>query len=244
VLHSGAKKSSVVLRRPDLVMLGALLAVVNPSSASRFVQIHEHLFLALYEETNAYKMAQHTLKTKYLVVPCLHIVEKYVYESFVPSPLQEIYKFDELANQTARRSSDLRLVFCAGLNSAVQTRVVFLLGCHLVVSLGMDPEQVFSIFHRVENFRSKECTGLLQGWWSLQCAKNMGWINFQDPFELEDGCLDGHADTIRMDEYVHYSRFLCIFSLFRLQPPQHLTLDWQPNQRRHPSPHPREGPPL
>ena len=173
------------------------------SNASNFVQIHEHLFLALYEETQATKMAQHALKSKYMVVPCLHIVEREIYNSFVPSPLEEIYKFDELANQTARRDSDLRLVFCAGLNSALQTRVIFLLGCHMLVSLGMDPEAVGTIFQRVEHIRNQEFQRLLEGWWSLRSAKDVGWINFQEPFQLED---DEDDETIRMDEYLHYCR--------------------------------------
>eukprot|EP00291_Cryptomonas_curvata_P020066 CAMPEP_0172165784 /NCGR_PEP_ID=MMETSP1050-20130122/8609_1 /TAXON_ID=233186 /ORGANISM="Cryptomonas curvata, Strain CCAP979/52" /LENGTH=284 /DNA_ID=CAMNT_0012836303 /DNA_START=22 /DNA_END=873 /DNA_ORIENTATION=+ len=174
--------------------------VMNSSSASSFVQIHEHLYLALYEETQATKMAQHTLKTKYLVVPCVNLVEIDVYENFVPSPLQEIYKFDELANQASRRNADLRLVFCAGLNPVVQARVIFLLGCHMVISLGMDPDMVYTIFQKAEYIRNKECNGLLEGWWSLQCAKNLGWINFQDPFQLDEG----GDEMIRMDEYLHY----------------------------------------
>jgi hypothetical protein len=183
-------------------MTGVPSAMVNTSSASSFVQLHEHLFLALYEETQATKMAQHTLKTKYLVVPCVHIVEIDGYDIFAPSPLQEIYKFDELANQTARRNADLRLVFCAGLNPALQARVIFLLGCHMIISLGMDPETVQSIFQKVDCIRNNECNGILEGWWSLQCAKNMGWIDFHDSFQLDDS----DDEAIRMDEYLHYSR--------------------------------------
>jgi hypothetical protein len=198
------RAASMQVKKPQhLSILGVPNAMINPSNASSFVQIHEHMYLALYEETQATKMAQHALKTKYLVVPCIHIVEIDGYEKFVPSPLQEIFKFDELANQTCRRNADLRLVFCAGLNPVLQARVIFLLGCHMVISLGMDPEAIYAIFQKAEHIRNKECNGLLDGWWSLQCAKNMGWINFQDPFQLAD---DGDEETIRMDEYLHYCR--------------------------------------
>jgi hypothetical protein len=177
---------------------------LSASSTSSFVQIHEFLFLALYEEAQATKLAHHALKTKYLVVPCLHIVERHVLESFVPCPLQEIYKFDELANQASRKSSDLRLVFCGGLNTDLQTRVVFLLGCHMVVSLGMDPKAIIALFQRVEHIRGQDSKEILEAWWSLHCAKIMGWIKFEDPFGSED---EGD-ETIRMDEYLHYCRSL------------------------------------
>ncbi len=192
-------------------VLGVPSSMLNKSSASNFVQIHEHLFLALYDETQATKMAQHTIKAKYLVVPCVHIVEIDGYEGFTPSPLQEVYKFDELANQTARRNADLKLVFCAGLNLALQARVIFLLGCHMVVSLGMEPDVVHEIFQKVECIRNKTGTMLLDGWWSLQCAKNMGWINFHDTFHIDDD----DEEMIRMDEYLHYSRLPRIFSCRR-----------------------------
>ncbi len=163
-----------------------------------FIQIHEHLFLAFYEETQATKMARHALNAKYLVVPCVHIVEIHGIEPFVPSPLQEIYNFDELANQVSRRSTGLRLVFCAGLDPVLQARVTFLLGCHMVISLGMDPSAVHVIFQKAVNIGS----GQLDGWRALKSVKTMGWINFQDPFQTDDD----DQKTIHMDEYIHYCR--------------------------------------
>jgi hypothetical protein len=173
-------------------------ALMNSHGATGLVQAYDHLFLALYEETQAKRMAQHTLKSKFVVVPCVHFVETNGCEQFVPSPLQEIYRFDELANQASRQNAGLRLVFCAGLNPALQARVAFLLGCHMLISLEMDPGTVYAIF------RKQGCIGegLLAGWWALLCAKTMGWINFQDHFQLDDA----DHETIQMDEYLHYSR--------------------------------------
>ena len=173
-------------------------ALINLSVATGLVQAYDHLFLALYEETQAKKMARHTLKSKFVVVPCFHSVETNGCGQFVPSPLQEIHRFDELANQATRQNAGLRLVFCAGLNPVIQARVAFLLGCHMVISLEMDPGAVYAIF-RIEGCIGE---GLLAAWSALQCAKTMGWINFQDHFQLDD--VDD--ETIQMDEYLHYSR--------------------------------------
>jgi hypothetical protein len=127
-------------RKLVFVLIAFMSDILN--HAPGFVQAHQHLFLALYEETQAKRMAQHMLKSKFVVVPCVHSIETNGCEQFVPSPLQEIYRFDELANQASRQNAGLRLVFCAGLNPVIQARVAFLLGCHMLISLEMDPGAV------------------------------------------------------------------------------------------------------
>ncbi len=184
----------------------------NQSSGS-FSPITSNLYFALFDADQAEKMAQHTLKVKFVVVPmtamCRYIQEGNLAEYFTPSSLSELYRFDVMANQIKRRNADQKLVFAAGRKIQVQKRAIFLIGCHVIMSHGFDAESTFSFFkHSKELFARGESgqVNILDCWYALDRAKSIGWIDFQEFFDIES---DKEADTLTLDmeEFIHYSRY-------------------------------------
>ena len=188
------------------------LTETNPTKSS-FFHVHNQLYLALYDVKQAERMAHHSLKLKYVVVPICSSAsnssETWVNDTtdgFIPASLIELYKFDEMANQIARRNADHKLVFSAGRNLQVQMRAAFLIGCHMVMSHGFDADKVFQIFKSFEEFFGCSQVGILDCWRALHRAKSAGWVDFQERFDF-DSCDETVA--INMEEFIHYSRQAC-----------------------------------
>ena len=175
-----------------------------------FFNVHTRIYVALYDEKQAQRMAQHALKTKYIIIPVSAVWKRdhdsgIEEENFTVSSLIEIYKFDEMANQMARRNADHKLVYTAGCSVRGQIKVVFLIGCHMIMSLGLDAEHVHNIFKSFDEFfvRCDESqVNALVCWRALHRAACASWINFQERFDLERG----DERTINMEEFIHYSR--------------------------------------
>jgi hypothetical protein len=190
-------------------ILRSPLDASHPAKSS-FFHIHKELYLALYDEEQAERMAHHSLQLKFVIVPILSTVDPQESCSgnnktvlFLPASLIEVYKFDEMTNQVARRNADHKLVFSAGRNVHFQTRAAFLVGCHMVMSHGFDAEKTFQVFKSFEEFFDWSQIGILDCWRALYRAKSAGWIDFQERFDF--GSDDGTM-TINMEEFIHYSR--------------------------------------
>ncbi len=155
-------------------------------------------------------MARHSLKLKYVIVPIIQTVGNSqemcgndTTDEFLPASLIELYRFDEMANQIARRNADHKLVFSGGRNLQLQMRAAFLIGCHMIMSHGLDSENVFQIFKSFEEFFGSTQVGILDCWRALHLAKTAEWVDFQERFDC-DYCDE--TKTINMEEFIHYSR--------------------------------------
>lgn len=188
-------------------MQSALTACANKSS---FFRVHRQIYLALYDERLAERIAHHSLKSRCIIVtasalfkdePEISMHEK----SFMPSPLRDIFKFNNTSNQIAIQNPDRRLIFSAGYNVKKQKQVIFLLGCHLMLSRGINAEETFQIFKNIDNlFQNMGESQLnIYGCWQAICRVIcMGWIDFEERF----GVQDRGEMTIDMEEFMHYSR--------------------------------------
>ena len=185
----------------------------NAQKKGSFFRAHNQIFIALYEDRQAKSMAQHILKSNHITVPIASVC-RYDHDIdnreiiLAPTALVDIYKFDDIARQIARRNADCKLVFSAGCNVQTQIRAVFLIGCHLILSHGLDVDQTLGIFRRFEEFFADPGNShvkLFDCWRALHRASCVSWIDFRERFDL-----DLHqGQTINMEELIHYSRWAC-----------------------------------
>ena len=179
------------------------------------------LYIALYEEVQTRRMAQHSLQDKYIIVPVVSSLRDdhgvaIQTEYFVPNSLVDIYKFDETANLFARRNADHKLVFSAGCNVNGQTNAIFLIGCHMIMLRGLNPEQTFEIFKIFKEFfvyYHQSQVNVLDCWRALHQSKCVGWIDFQEHFD----CYCDESLTINIGEFIHYSRFVSMLSKIKFR---------------------------
>ena len=189
---------------------------------SSFVHVHRNLFLALFDETQAKRMAEHELSHKFLILQVQlssHEVSSSSLEkspldschdccSFIPSSLAQIYKFDENIREISRKNPGEKLVFCAGHDLIIQMKTAFLLGAHLILTHNVDAEGVADAFQclneEVEGVMSSggKYLSLWNCWKSLASAQAMNWLDFWEVFDAGDV----HDSCIKLDEYIHYSR--------------------------------------
>lgn len=172
--------------------------------------IHGRLHIVTLDGTNAERMAQCMLKKKHLVVFIASKSEEYPVHAaprdcFDPSSLIEIYKFDEMVNTIARRNPDQMLVFSVGSETETQARAAFLIGCHLIMSSCLDPDEVRRVFQWSDGNlgpTARVCNTIFGCWRALHHAKALAWIDFRDRF----GRVCDDSMTIDMAELMHYSR--------------------------------------
>ena len=99
--------------------------------------VHNRMYLVLFEGKYAERMAKQALNKQHILISISTYLNETGFpteKSFVPSSLIEIYQFDDLVKLFERRYEDRMLIFCAGTNAISQARVVFLIGCHLIMS--------------------------------------------------------------------------------------------------------------
>jgi hypothetical protein len=180
-----------------------------------FVCISPRIYIALYNQTQAETMAQHALNLKHVLVSIETVIrddfgicQDVKEHGYRPCSLIDIYKFDEIVNQVARRDADHKLVIVAGCRAILQSKAFFLIGCHMILSQGLDAEQTYTIF------KDRGQLSLLEGspdnivavvdcWRALHRAASVSWIDFREHLNVE--CDDDL--TINMDEFIHYSRW-------------------------------------
>jgi hypothetical protein len=218
-----------------------------------FVNVYKGFYLALYDKKQATQMAQHELQSKFIMVPFTvtsKIVDSEGIETFSPSSLADIYKFDKLANEVTRKNADHKLVFCGSANHRVQIKAAFLLGCHLIMTHHLtyiecvekfsDLQELFNMYapSHLNHVSIANC------WQALQCAKQLGWIDFRE--FVADEIEDDSTSMIHMEEYLHYARYVVCHSFHpAVRERSHLARQRHQRRGRHPCPrqdHPLRGP--
>jgi hypothetical protein len=128
--------------------------------------------------------------------------------------LAEIYNFDCMMRAVDRQNPDAKLIICAGLEPAIRARTVLLLGCHMILSLGVTLDTTRGTFAPLRslpgcpipedppnendgNLWSGELTAA-SCWEALTVAKGNRWIDFDRPFVVGE-------EVLCVEEYLHYS---------------------------------------
>jgi hypothetical protein len=176
-------------------------------SKPTFLCLHNRLYLALYGKRQAESVALHELKHGHILTdldidtPASSGLSIF---SGAPASLAEIFRFNEKLNALFRFNAGKQIVVCTGSNSHSQAKIVFLLGCHLIMSCSVRDKQVRHLFRPVRTLLAKvEYDCALHDFWSaLDIAKRRNWISFKETFDQSH-----YADnSIDMEEYLHYAR--------------------------------------
>ena len=184
-----------------------------------FIRLHRRLYLSLFDPTSTSAVALHELNRNYVLVPynlesTTSLRQAEIIEQGQVS-LAEIYNFDCMMRAVARQNSDAKLIVCGGLRPAILARTILLLGCHMILSLGVTLDTTRQTFaplrslpgrpipeeHSVDsdgNMWSEELTAA-SCWEALASAKANRWIDFDCPFIVGEGVLC-------VEEYLHYSQ--------------------------------------
>ena len=175
---------------------------------SSFIGLHSRLYLALYEEEQVCRIAKHELCFNYMILPLLpdQVVLCNIETNIVTSSLEEVYKFDQMLHIVMRQNSGMKIVFYTGSSGAHQLKIVFLLGCHMIMSHAWTSEDSISAFSPLGlgdlDSAAAPDGSVKSSWQALFWAKKKQWINFKETFDMG---LDDHFG-IQMDEYLHYAR--------------------------------------
>jgi hypothetical protein len=124
--------------------------------------------------------------------------------SAAPASLAEIFMFDEKINTFFRMNASKQIVAYTGSNIHRQAIVIFLLGCHLIMTWNIDLQQVRSIFRPLEDIRAivEYARSMHNCWSALSIAKQKRWVSFKETFDI---CHE-ESHVLNMEEYLHYIR--------------------------------------
>ena len=173
-----------------------------------FVKIHNRISVVMGNKCDVKKMISHDETGTRII--CWETIGKcqerqHAFQEFVPTfSLDEIYRFDSIVQICIVRSPvSAQLLFCAGRLPYRRIRVLFLLGCHLIMSQGLNFEETVLAFRPFKDLFTRYHTSelwLQECWRALCCSKCLYWINFSESQENDDRV------GIQMDEYIHYAR--------------------------------------
>jgi hypothetical protein len=171
--------------------------------------MHNGIYLALQEASDADLMAQHKLFGKRIIVPLVSSNRDTpisAERSFTPCSLASIFRFDEMVRAVQRHSPAHNIILCTGLDPHVQIRAIFLTGCHMMMTQGFSYTDTVSLLSQASTaiMGSVDAEGLTVAccWRALYRAKTLGWIDFGDIFDT------GYDNPSRIfiEEYIHYAR--------------------------------------
>ena len=183
-----------------------------------FIHLHRRLYVSLFDPIRTSAVAMHELSRNFVLVPynlgCRTSVRQAEVIEKGQVSLAEIYNFDCMMRAIARQNPGAKIIICAGLHPIVRARTTLLLGCHMILSLGVsldtarrtfDPLSSLQGFPIPEepcddsdgNLWSGELTAA-SCWEALAVAKAHRWIDFDQPFVVGEGVLC-------IEEYLHYS---------------------------------------
>ena len=183
--------------------------------APSFLFVHNRLYLALFDGEQAEIVSKNILTLNYFVVPlsistvsntCSKSFEAHT--PFDPPSLRDIFEFDQIASSLERKYPRTKLVFQTGSDRDVQIKMAFLIGCHMIMSHGLELDETIQCFRGMHSlFESKtpnssEIVSVLSCWHAFYCAKCLNWMGL-DRF-LADTTQDDHC--IHIEEYLHYAR--------------------------------------
>ena len=184
-----------------------------------FIHLHRRLYLSLFDPTCTSAVALHQLNRNFVLVPYnlgskTSLQHAKIIERGQVS-LAEIYNFDCMMRAVARQNPESKIITCAGVHPEVRARTILLLGCHMILSLGVTLDTTHGTFaplrslpgcpipedHPVDsdgNLWSEELTAT-SCWEALASAKANRWIDLDCPFVVGEGVLC-------VEEYLHYSK--------------------------------------
>jgi hypothetical protein len=194
------------------------ISLKYPQSLS-FIHLHRRLYLSLFDPIRTSVVAPHELNRNFVIVPYNLEQEKspkQLKEKIEKGEvsLAEIFNFDCMMRAIARQNPESKLVICAGEHPAARVRTVLLLGCHMVLSLGVALDMICRTFSPLrslpgcpipeeapdDNEDNVWCGELTATncWEALAFAKAHRWIDFDRPFAVGE-------EELCVEEYLHYS---------------------------------------
>ena len=186
---------------------------MSRSRSSRpLIHIFGQLHLTLHDADDAAKVALIDSETSnFLVIPKLSNDEQRGdtdEQGFDPSSLTEIFRFNEMMCKIERKYPSQKLVFCAGRSVLLQARAAFLVGCHLIISRGIELEETYLALERMHgvfeqaSLSSNHSVSVRSCLSAIYTAKKRDWIDFRERFDT----LPTKSRSIQIDEYIHYAR--------------------------------------
>jgi hypothetical protein len=204
--------------------LSSSIIAEHSAQSVSFIHLHRRLYLSMFDPMRSSIVALHELNRKFVIVPYnlgsnpslrqqAEIMEK------GQVSLAEIYTFDCMMRAVARQNPNSKLVICAGAHSIVRARTVLLLGCHMILSLGVTLDNTQRTFAPLRNLPGcpipEETPGDDEGnmwsgeltaancWEAVATAKSHRWIDFDRPFAVG-------AEVLCVEEYLHYAEYVPI----------------------------------
>ena len=186
-----------------------------PAQIPSFLHVYNRIYVALLDVRQAEIISKNVLTCNYCIVPLsafdvAELCEPFRdSDSFTPASLGDIFKFDEIASSLQRKHPRMKLVFQAGEDKAIQLKVVFLLGCHMMMRHDCGFEETYLSFKGMQSLfdskapESADTVSITSCWRAFYCAKRLNWMEF-DTVATETTC-DNRC--IHMDEYMHYARW-------------------------------------
>ena len=103
-----------------------------------FLDLHCKLYLALYSEEQVERIAQHALHSNYILLPLqpANVSPDDFDPSVINSSLEEIYRFDQMSQSAIHQNAGMKVVLYTGPGNAHQLKIIFLLGCHMIMTHG------------------------------------------------------------------------------------------------------------
>ena len=177
-----------------------------------FIPLFGRLYLTLHKDEDALRLAR-LEASNFLIIPqlCMRepgsVIDE---EGFQPPSLSEIFKFDQCVRTIERKNPIRKLVFIAGRTMHNQSRVIFLTGCHAIISCDAGFDEVKDSIANL-NVAFNQLFSSVSFGLSVQsclsaffCAKNSNWIDFRETFSKMPTLANGAP--ILMEEYMHYAR--------------------------------------
>jgi hypothetical protein len=120
--------------------------------------------------------------------------------------LSDIYRFNDMATKLAENTG-LKLLFNISREVQWQTRISFLLGCHMIMFYGLGFEETYLSFkplHAIfEKYESSHGLSVSKSLRAVCCAKCLNWIDFRLP-DLQ--VKTNGSSIIQLDKFVHDER--------------------------------------
>ena len=166
------------------------------------------MYLALYDHSYAQIIAEQNMNHRGLFLTIqTREAKDFQSSKFVPCNLAQTYQFDQIVREISRKNLGKTVIFCAGENTFVQMKTIFLIGAHLILTYRVDADAAATVFESLNDpFEGSLSFDNLESirncWYSLACAQKMNWLDFWAVFETQDD----HDGCIKLDEYVHYTR--------------------------------------
>ena len=115
--------------------------------------------------------------------------------------LKQIFQFDKRMRWLARKHAGLKMICCLHTEPNQQAVLLYLLGCHLIMSYGLTFEETLIALRptrgRIAGARPEIFPRLESALRAVCCAKCLDWIDFS---------AQDNAAELQMDEYSHYAR--------------------------------------